>query len=157
MKKLFAVLTLCCILTSSLACPVFATQAEIVETTAQIQYFDDGSYLVTEIETIRSARATNTVSAQKVIDYYSGNDDLLWSFYIYGTFTYNSGVSSTCIAASCESEILDSAWSCSEKTATPTGSSAFARGVFKKKFLFVTIDTQTVEAYLTCDKYGNIS
>ncbi len=157
MKKLLTAFIICCIFAICLTYPALAAQAETEETTLHIEHFDDGSYLVTTIGTTRSARASNTVSSWKAIDYYSSDDELNWSFYIYGTFTYSYGVSSTCISARCEAEIIDSTWQCSEKTATPDGASAFGRGVFDKKFLFITVNTKTVETYLTCDKYGNIT
>ena len=63
----------------------------------------------------------------------------------------------TCISATCSSEIYESAWSCTRKTAAPSGSWAIANGEFAKTLLGIVVSRESVDVSLTCDVYGNLS
>ncbi len=152
MKKIL-VCTLAIVLAlSTLATPCDATSLG----NSEVVYLEDGSYIVTSLEVSKTSRSSS-VRGSKSSRYYSASDVLQWTVVLTGTFTYNSGVSASCTSATCDVEILDSAWSCSSKSASTSGASAIGNAEIIQKFLFVTIYTVPVSIMITCDTYGNLS
>ena len=81
----------------------------------------------------------------------------LYSFTVKGTYTVNPGVSATCTASSYSHTISNSDWYLDSASASRTGNKAMATGTFKRKILFIVVETQVLSPTLTCDKNGNLS
>lgn len=151
MKRFFAILCAFIILVSmpGTVCATEVIQAE------EIEYFEDGSYLVTTV--IQSAaRATNTTSGriqQTMVDA-SGNTD--WQISLSGTFTYN-GTSAVCTASSIDVAIYDTAYYTVSKTAGKSGASATGSATIGQTFLGITFAKNTYDLTLTCDPNGTLS
>lgn len=152
MKRILAVLlaVACCL---TMAATAFAAS---VEENTEITYFEDGSYLVKTITTEKSARAT-TVSGAVDAEYYNASDELRWVVTLSGTFTYTSGVSSSCTSASISATAYGGGWSCSTKNAYASGNSAVGSATMIRKVLGIQVDSIPVSMTLSCDKYGNLS
>ncbi len=168
MKKIITVLLLLSIL-CAFSLPTYAAGAEGEETNignTQVVYFDDGSYVVTtlEVETIGSgdsgiapASTTQTIQGTRTAIWYSDDGDTEWEYILIGLYTVELGVSAVCTSASYTKTIYKSGWKFSDGSATAEGNVAYGGGVFKKKVLFITTKTATVDISITCDIYGNLS
>lgn len=152
-KRILAVLlaVACCL---TMAATAFAASAE--ENT-EITYFEDGSYLVKTITTEKSARAASTISGAVDAKYYNASDELRWVVTLSGTFSYTSGVSSSCTSASISATAYGGGWSCSTKNANASGNSAVGSATMIRKVLGIQVDSIPVSLTLSCDKYGNLS
>lgn len=172
MKKFFAFITVFVMLFSYVVLPVSAEDSShaIVQRVQNadgetVIYYADGSTLTISPVQIEEDQiflysvpsAEKKVSANRVATNKDSNGNIIWKYTLYGTFSYISGVSSVCIAASYEQEIHDNAWSFSDGEAIKSGNMAIGRGVFKRKFLFITTDTIDIDISLTCDIFGYIT
>lgn len=139
---------------------LIATQMITDENGATIIYFDDGSILtissIQETENAATPYAT-TQTKSRIATYTDKSGDLMWRYTLYGTFSYEYGVSSTCTNASYTKEIFSDKWSFSDGAAIKSGNTAIGNGVFSYKLLFATLKTYTIDISLTCDKYGNVT
>lgn len=130
----------------------------ISETT---EYFEDGSSITTtitqQINNGISPMATKTITGSKTQTAKNSDGEVLYKFKVTGTFTVNVGVSSKCTAVSCSASDCTSGWELDSSTTSKSGNTARATGVFKKKTLFITTQTQEVTATLSCDVNGVLS
>lgn len=152
LKKISVVL-LTMILCVSTPIAVFAQAT--VKTSTDIQYLDDGSYFVTEMEECISPFTTYTRKQGKTVTYYNGDDEKQWSVTIWGTFQY-TGSSATCTIASTSYNIFESAWKVTEAKATKSGRTATGDFVVKKYWLGIITKTVPVTVIISCDNNGNI-
>lgn len=118
--------------------------------------FEDGSYMVTEIITENTARATQTKSGSKNISFYNSDDVIQWSATLKGTFSY-TGSSATCTASSITYTIYDSKWKIPTATASKSGNTATGHVVAKSYFLGVPVKTVERDITLTCSATGTLS
>lgn len=129
-----------------------------LETVENIEYFSDGSYMITTIETVDgiSLMSTSTITGSKSYHYYNSKDVEQWTATIIGTFSYN-GSSATCTSSSTSYTIYNSNWKVTEATATKSGNKAI--GKFTVKYYFLGIPTKTIEYTLTlsCSANGVLS
>lgn len=152
MKKIFALtLALLCMCTVFPVIEVYAEEA----TSESTEYFEDGSYVVTQIS-FKETRASNTRSGSKAKTYYASDNTKLFSLTVHGVFTYN-GSTASCTSSSFAYNVYDSSWSFKSATASKSGATATASGTFVKKVLGITTMTKTLTPTLTCDKDGNLS
>ena len=130
-------------------------QVLISETT---EYLPDGSKIITSIyqEPVKTRSNLYNVKGTKVHTYADSSGNTLWEFSVQGEFRVLEGASVTCISATCSAEVYDSSWSCTKKSATPSGSRAIANGVFEMKLLGIVVSTESAEVILSCDPYGNL-
>lgn len=124
------------------------------------EYFKDGSSITTIITkqiTPTPFGSTYTTSGSKA--YIARNKDLeeLWRFTVHGTFSVNSGVSSTCTAASYSISISNDAWENESASAYRSGNQAIGDATFIRKLLLITVERRSCHVVLTCDKNGNLS
>ena len=162
MKKLM----IFCIALLLLVCPLqttFAVGASenteksrlISETT---EFFHDGTYVTVSVyEEENKERATTTKTGSKVFRAHESDGTVIWTFTVQGTFSVNSGVSSTCTAVSHSHSISANSWSCKTSSSSKSGNTATGTATFVKKILFITTDTKECTVQLTCDKNGNLS
>ena len=118
-------------------------------------YFDDGSYMTVEINTIRT-RASGSVSGSKPYTYYGSDGVAKWKATLSGSFTYN-GSSATCTSSSVDVTIYDSTWHTDSKSASKSGNTATASVTMKKTQLGITVKTVPISLSMSCDKDGNLS
>ena len=161
MKKTFVSLILIISMITSTIIPAFAAEpvSNEISESVTITYLDDGSYIVKTIVSnpVESRSSTFTKTGNIVASHYSGDDERLWQYTLYGEFLVNSGVSAVCTSATYTQNIYASSWSFSNGQATASGNTAYGVGTFKDKVLFVTIKTVDVDLNIVCDIYGNLS
>ncbi len=153
-RYIFAGLLACWMSVSCLCVP--ASMADYSGNTQSIVYFEDGSYLVTTItadaQSAIDGRATvNTKSGTKHQDYYNSSRELVWTFRVHGTFSYD-GQSARATFADYSYDVYDSAWSFKRGSASYSGATATASG----SFAFDLIPT-SASVSLTCSAKGVLS
>ncbi len=120
----------------------------------EIEYFSDGSYMITEIETENSCKST--VSKSKTTKYYDSSNNLQWKATLTATFSYN-GSTSSCTSSSVSHTIYDNAWRNTYSSASKSGNTATGEFTFKHYVLGIPVKTVNKTLTLTCDKNGNVS
>ena len=126
MKKILTTfLCIICFFTISLT-----AYAQVPEPSAQIQqnieYLENGDYVITTLEeenTLSFARSTATKSGKRTTKYYNNSNQLLWTFTLSGTFSYNQKTA-TCTKTSCSFSSTTSTWTAASKSATKSGATA---------------------------------
>lgn len=160
-------MSLLCSVLLVLCCVAFAPCAnaaenesfeELVLVSENVEYLEDGSSIITtvyeEVVTTRSNLYTKTGTKERV--YTDADGNIVWSLTVHGEFRVIEGASVTCTSASCSSTIYNDNWSCTRKSASPSGNQAVANGVFEKTLLGIVISTENVNVTLSCDPYGNL-
>ena len=122
----------------------------------EVEYLEDGSYLVTQIESGISLFASGSKTVTKYTSYYNSDDEIQWTLYLKASFTY-TGSSATCTSASTSYKIYESAWKVTDALATKSGRTATGDYVVKKYWLGIITTTVPVKIIATCDNNGNIS
>ena len=165
MKKFLAI---CLTFVVACSCFAFVSTAETeasssneVTVSKTIEQLDGGYILETVVteETLgKTARANEYVRVgTKTNRLKNTSGEVLWTFTLRGQYDVVEGVSSVCTLASYSHSISDSSWSLDSASTTKSGNKAMASATFKKKLLFVTTETKTINLTLTCDKNGNLS
>lgn len=141
----------------------FSICSSAVGTTVEssVEYFDDGSYAVTTItveENIgpASARAAKTVTGKKHKNYYSADNELLWTVTVHGTFGY-TGTSVTCTKSSTSSVVYDNDWKVTSAVASKSGNKATGTFTVKRYLLGIPTTTKETSVTLTCNAKGVLS
>lgn len=119
-----------------------------------IEYYSDGSYSVTTIESNNVAvMANSSVSKYKTITHYSSKDEKEWEITVTGTFTY-TGTSATCTNSTVSYKIYDSNWKVTSAQASKSGRTATGEFTLKRYFLGVPIKTDNEILTITCSNTG---
>lgn len=155
MKKIVAVFLSVLML---LAFPVAAYADETDDTvvSSTVEYFEDGSYLVTTIEEQPTLTRASTKSGSKSSKYYDSDDELQWVVTVKGTFSY-TGSSATCTSASTTYSIYDTSWKVTSATATKSGRTATGKFTVKKYVTFIPMITRNATVILSCSNSGTLS
>lgn len=127
----------------------------IVQTDHRVIHTEDGGYLIIELyssSNIARAAITKTKSYTR----YNEDNDMLWKASITGSFTYD-GRSASCTSSSCSVTIYDDHWYTISKTAWTDENYAKATVEMGHKLLGVTIQRETYNLSILCDRYGNLS
>ena len=133
MKKLSALIISALLFTGMLGLNTGAAAAEQKNQTLVSQtteYFEDGSSVIISVyeDDMPATRAgTFTKSGSKTYTMKNNSGKKLWSFTLNGSFSVNSGVSSSCTSSSYSSKIEDDAWSLKTASAVKSGFSARRR------------------------------
>lgn len=124
-----------------------------------IEYLDDGMSIVTSVYEDLTFMRSNLYnkSGSKIYRFRNADGEVLWTLTIHGEFRIIEGASVTCISATCSAEVYDPNWSCTRKSALPSGSWAIANGEFERSLLGIVVSRESVEVSLTSDVYGNLS
>ena len=137
---------------------------EFVVVKENIELLDNGITITTTITervlktTDRNpSKAATYTKTGKATQTAKNGSTTLFSFTVHGTFTVNPGISATCTSSSYSHSITESAWSLDSASASKSGNKASASGTFKKKLLFITVDTMTLNLTLTCNANGVLS
>lgn len=135
---------------------VSAAEPETVVSKTEITYFEDGSYLVTEIteDTGGSmARITNAKSGTKTTSMYNAAKKLLFSLTVHGTFTYD-GSSAWATNVTYSYTIDNSAWSFDSGSCSKSGPKVTATATFD---YLSFVQSRTLTVSLTCSPTGSLS
>ena len=151
-KKL-SVLFLCLLMLFS--CPLTALASENETTEVDVEYFDDGSYLVTETTFDNTLTRASTKSATRRLTYFNANDVSEWYFELSATFSY-TGSSVTCTRADVATKIYNDQWKVKDTSRTKAGGKATGTIEIKYTVMGVTIKTVTKTLILTCSRDGTI-
>ena len=138
-----------------------ATNDTVIDNDGEILYLSDGSYIVTTLDVYVVECQARSTSYQKVASKtktnYDSNGNLIWKYTLTGTFTVNEGASAVCTYAAYSIAIENDEWSFSNGATSWEGNVGYGKGLFQKKFLFVTTQSVEIDISITCDAYGNIS
>lgn len=115
----------------------------------------DGGYVEIITESCTTF-AFGTITKSKHYIRHNGDGDTLWDAKLTGTFTYD-GTTSSCTNSSCSVAVYRSNWYVVSKSATKSGNTAYATVTMGRKVLGVTVDKETFNITLKCDKDGNVS
>ncbi len=151
-KKL-SVLFLCLLMLFS--CPLTALASENETTEVDVEYFDDGSYLVTETTFDNTLTRASTKSATRRLTYFNANDVSEWYFELSATFSY-TGSSVTCTRADVATKIYNDQWKVKDTSSSKSGGKATGTIEIKYTVMGVTIKTVTKTLILTCSRDGTI-
>lgn len=128
----------------------------VVSEDSYIEYFDDGSYIVTEIISNEIQSRATGVAKTKSEHYYNSNNEKEWTITVTGTFNYD-GQTSACTKAVTSYTIYNDNWKVTEAKASRNGATAKGEFTVKKYFLGVPIKTVNKTVTLTCSKNGAFS
>lgn len=170
MKKILFSLMLALVIMCSAVSPAYAAEPEsspynIQEETdgSTVILFDDGSSITispvyNDSNPQNNTRATTkTTSGNKDAIFKDSDGNIEWKYTLSASFSYVSGVSSTCTNCSYSTTTNDSSWTFSDGSATKSGNVATGKGKYVKKILFITVNTYNIDIHITCDTYGNLS
>ncbi len=128
-------LTLFLSLLMQLAMPVKAVaQSNLNKENTEIEYFDNGDYLVTTLSDASASNAISgvsllseptTVTKSKTIKRYNKSNDVLWYLKVTGTFTYGHGYAQ-CTKSVATAKSYNSLWKLTDKKASKAGNVASA-------------------------------
>lgn len=156
MKKKFFSLVCCFILLfSTFAISVNAKSNSVMDRqhsmNQNIEYFEDGSYVITEWDTT-SDSARTSVSRTKKSTYYSSNDVAIFAVSLTGQFTYTYGSSAKATGQSVTVTIYDDSTTYVTKSSSRSGATVYGSGTVRYQGANRTLSLQ-----MTCSIYGNIS
>ncbi|MBE5928325.1 MAG: hypothetical protein E7267_02990 [Lachnospiraceae bacterium] len=153
--KITSVLLICSLMCLS----IFSTHnVTYANDNSTITYFEDGSYLVTIIEscddyTLNSRELTITENKTKTSNYYDSNNELLWYVKVKGNFTYN-GTTATCNSSEVVAASNNSNWKISNRSASKSGSTAYASCTAKRYSGSTVVQTINRQVSLHCSPSG---
>lgn len=160
MKRMLATVVTLVLLATMFAIPAQAT-TENPEPPEGAVFLDNGMYYVDEI-TIESGGITTfgtirTVKGSKTRTSYSPSGAVNFKLTVHGTFTVNTGVSATCTASTYSYSIVNSDWRLTAGSARKSANTAIAEGTFKRKVLFIDVETVATSIMLSCNTNGTLS
>lgn len=141
--------------------PTKAAEITTSDITAEnVEYFADGSYLVTSIETFNKNEislfsTSANRSGSKTATYKSSNDSSLWSVTVTGTFTYGS--TTKCTSSSVSATSYSSSWKVSYKTSSKSGNTARACAKYIMHYTILPVTSTTEVVTLSCYSKGVLS
>lgn len=117
--------------------------------TTQKEIFTDGSYLITVVTT--NEVLCSTKQGSKTTKYYNSSNKLLWSFTVYGEFTYTRSYAA-CTSVNCFHKMVSSAWKVFS-TSTKENANQASASITTENFL------QTIDCTITlnCSNSGILS
>ena len=151
--KELSVLFLCLLMLFS--CPLTALASENETTEVDVEYFDDGRYLVSETTFYKTLKKASTKSATRRLTYFNANDVSEWYFELSATFSY-TGSSVTCTRADVATKIYNDQWKVKDTSSSKSGGKATGTIEIKYTVMGVTIKTVTKTLILTCSRDGTI-
>lgn len=152
MKKLISLLSV--MLMIVVLCPNTAFASEKIVTDSYVEYFEDGSYIVTElIESTVTTFAAKTISNSKSSHYYESDNSKAWTVTLNATFSY-TGSSATCTKTTTSHTIYNDAWKVTSAVASKSGNKATGSFTIKRYLLGVPVKTIDRTLAITCSNTG---
>lgn len=158
MKKILAIILCSFMVLSVFTLNVFA-ESDNVEVLESIEYFEDGSYIVTTITEEANTSITRTTygkTGSKTATIYNSDDEAMVVLKVTGTFSY-TGSSSTCTASSVSYTIYNDNWKVTSATASKSGNKAIGEFTSKRYTLLIPVQTVNSTVTLTCSNSGTLS
>lgn len=135
-------------------CPTTAFANDGIVTDSYVEYFDDGSYIVTEItESAITTFAAKTINRSKSSHYYNSNNTKAWTVTVNGTFNY-TGSSATCTRSTASYSIYNNDWKVTSSAASKSGNKAIGAFTVKRYNLGFLTKTVNRTVTLTCSNTG---
>ena len=137
---------------------VFASSGASASSSSEIEYLDNGDYLIYTIEDDASQSFqpfSNTVTKSKYARYYHKNS-VQWYVKVTGTFTYGSGTSK-CTSSSVSAKSSADGWKIVNSSAAKSKNTASATATAKHYYNNSVVDTVTRTVKLTCSSTGKFS
>ena len=130
MRKISALLLSVLFLVSIFVFPVNASVVDGDENGYEIEYLDNGDYIITYIEDDEiiepdDGSKSTTVTKTKTSKYKNSAGATMWYIKVQGTFTYN-GTTSTCNSAAHKAAAIGSTWSIISASHSKSGNKATA-------------------------------
>lgn len=119
------------------------------------EYYNNGCYAIITINIDYSNTSKSTISGSKTYEYTDSSNQLLWSYTVYGTYSYN-GSSATCTYDDDSYDIKDDNWHINSHSHYRSGNTAYGNATMKKKVLGITFDTVTANITLSCSPNGTL-
>ena len=136
------------------------TYAASDTSSVNIEYYEDGSYLKTiiESETISPyiSLLSTTVTKTKTTKFYDANNVAKWYVKVTGTFTYGAGTSK-CTSSSVTAGSYVSTWKIMSKSATKSVNTATAKATAKQYYNGTVIKTINKTVSLKCSPTGTFT
>lgn len=132
-------------------CTSAALAAAPAQTTEEIEYYEDGSFLTITTTLYPTLSRASERYAEKQYKYTDNTGEAVYTYTLQGWFTYDLKTSEA-IRAVAVIRVHKSGWTVTSYSEYCSGNTAYGNATFKGP-LFVT---RTVAATLTCDRYGNI-
>lgn len=154
-KRLVFIVCIVLYIFSVLACGVQAKEYLPLDSDKTIEYFSDGSYIITELSEYNSLDKSS-ISRSKTSTYYDNNNTSVWFVRLTATFSYN-GTTATCTSSSTSYTIYDTAWQVTNAVASRSGNTATGDFTVKKYFLGIPIKTVNRTLTLTCSPSGVVT
>lgn len=134
-------------------CPTNAFAGEVA-TDQYVEYFEDGSYIVTELKTSGISTFTaSTKNYSKSASYYNSDNEKEWTVTLSGTFSY-TGSSATCTKATKSYKIYDDHWKVTSSSASKSGNKATGNFTVKRYLAGIPIRTVNKTLTITCSNSG---
>ena len=154
MKRMIALLQIICIFLCIFTCVVHAEENFSV---TDIEYFEDGSYIITVLETKTSLLSlSSSISKTKTEYFYDSHDNLDWKASLTATFNYN-GSTASCTNASIGYKIYDNTWRLTSHDCSYSGATATGSFTFKRYASLIPVQTINKTLTLTCSPNGTIT
>ncbi len=131
-----------------------ATNIERLDDGSYVEYFEDGSYIVTTL-TVPDNMTRSSRTASKTATGKDANNNTLWTYTLTASFTYD-GKTSKCTSVSDSYAIYDDSWYVASHSCQKDGNLASGNVTMKRKVLGVVVDTVPESLYISCNQYGNI-
>lgn len=155
MKKIFTSLVIAVsLIFVNLNIP-FNAMAELDSPVSYYEYYDNGYYAIITINVDYSNASKSTISGSKTYDYKDSSNQLLWSYTVYGTYSYN-GYSAACTYDDDSYDINNTSWHIDSHSHYRSGNTAYGTVTMKKKVLGITVDTVTKDVNLSCSPDGTL-
>lgn len=150
-KKIFLALTL----TVAFAAHPLSIMADTTSPTqATREYFEDGSYIETVIESNNNSRSS-IKNASKTATYKNASGESLWYAKVTANF-YFDGNTSSCTSSSASGGSYVSTWRILNKSASRTGNTGSASVTAGAYYSGIFVNSYTEIVTLSCDKNGNL-
>ena len=162
MKNVLITITAIFVLFSINSLSVNAMERQVkIEQNVQIEYLEDGSYFITEIQEITKASKFSTLSSSltksKTSTYYDSKGKAAWSVTVTGTFTYGNGTSK-CISSSVSAQSYNnSVWVIASSSSSKSGNITYATASSDQFLSGQYLQTITRPVSLTCNSNGQVS
>lgn len=166
MKKIIGVVCLLFVLLISTNQKVSASGNALLDDftliSSETKYFEDGSYIVYETleqkNDVLLFSSSYTKTGTRNVTKYDSNNKVQWIYTLSAEYWIEEGISVSCTKADYSTTINNSSWSFSNGSASYSGNTAYGKGKFTYKVLWL-FPTQNVniDIQLSCDSYGNLS
>lgn len=160
MKKIFSVLISFTLLFLLAFNTLALNETAEIKVYSSVEYFEDGSYIETEIiegfSSASSIESRTSKLGRKRLTYMNSDGDVEWTATLSGTFTYD-GSTCTCTSTGITYSIENTKWKIPSATSSKSGNRAI--GNVTAKYYVLGLNTKTVNEVitLTCSATGVLS